>query len=334
MQSNVVTLSDGGGGLKDVNWGVVNNGLDFLESSVQYLARSDNRSLKYAALHLFASMETLVKARLAREHWTLVVADSNVPTKAAFESGNFRSISLGQALQRLGSVADITVDGKDVERIKDVEKLRNRAAHFSLAGETPERVKVVVARGIDFTLRFIEKWLRPEAPIGEARLIDETLERVREAIGRIQVLVEERMKSLEAELASHLFVLDCPACRQGSLVLSSDQAARCLYCLYCPGGEVCAEEYSASILEISRYGHALEGVDWPIHSCLNCGVEAFVNHIYTAGQEEVGWACFACGYYVSTAEIEICFGCGSPMDVRGGGTSLCGDCAAAKFEKF
>ncbi|MFI6230609.1 hypothetical protein ACIBCR_25230 [Micromonospora echinospora] len=329
-----MTLSGGGGGLKDVKWGVVNNGLDFLESSVHHLAISDNRSLKYAALHLFASMETLVKARLAREHWTLVVADANVPTRAAFRSGDFKSISLGQALQRLASVADVTIDSKTVGRIKDVEKLRNRAAHFSLSGETPERVKVVVARGLDFTLHFIEKELRPEAPTGEARLIDETLERVRDAIGRIQVLVEERMKSLQANLAAYSIVLDCPACRQGSLVLPSGQAARCLYCLYNPDGEVCAEEYSASILEIFRHSPTLEGVDWPIYSCLNCGAEAFVNHIYTASQEEVGWACFACGYYASTTEIEICSGCGSPTDATRGGVPLCGDCAAAKFERF
>lgn len=48
--------------LVDVNWGVFNNGLDFLESSVDYLADSSNRTLKYAVLHIFASMETLIKA--------------------------------------------------------------------------------------------------------------------------------------------------------------------------------------------------------------------------------------------------------------------------------
>ncbi|SFD28863.1 hypothetical protein SAMN05216284_11498 [Micromonospora sediminimaris] len=322
------------GELKDVNWGVVNNGLDFLESSVEHLAKSNNRSLKYAALHLYASTETLVKARLAREHWTLVVADANVPSKAAFKSGDFKSISLAQALQRLAAVADVVTDSKAVGRIKDVEKLRNRAAHFSLGGETPERVRVVVARGLDFTLQFIEKELRPEAPIEEARLIDETLGRVREAIGRIQVLVQERMRSLQGSLTGFPVVLDCPACRQASLVLPSGHAAKCLYCLYNPDGEVCAEEYSASILEISRYSHAAEGVDWPIYSCLNCGAEAFVDHIYTASGEEVGWACFACGYYAPTGDIAICSGCGSPTDTMRGGLSLCADCVAAKFEKF
>jgi hypothetical protein len=282
--------------MDDVNRGVVTNGLDFLASAVDHLAIGDQRNLKYATLHLFASMETLVKARLAREHWTLVVADPRKLSKRAYRAGEARSVTVTQALERLEAVTDVTLSDKS--RVSDLEKLRNRAAHFSMQGEKREQVEGIVARGLDFMLHFIEEHLRPEAPPREVEIIDRTLEMVRQTLGRIQALVNERMSSLQPALSEYEFALDCPACRQPCLVLGDHASARCLYCLYGPEGPESAEEYTNVILEISWYEYESGSIEWPVHCCTRCGEEALVDHIFSAKGDEIGRACFACGCYL------------------------------------
>ncbi|GAA2341138.1 hypothetical protein [Dactylosporangium salmoneum] len=281
--------------MDDVNWGVVNNGLDFLESSVDHLAKGTERDLKYAALHLFASMETLVKARLAREHWTLVTADAKIPSQASYRAGEARSVTITQALQRLEAVANVRYDEESIKRIRAVERLRNRAAHFSMRGETQKRVEVTVAQGLDFMLHFIETQLRPGAPQGEAELIDRTLEGGRQTLGSVQALVLERLRSLQEALHEYPFTLDCPACRQPCLVLAEGRSARCLYCLYDAEGPEIAEIYTIVILEIRREDYASGGVEWPVADCPDCSEEAFVPYIYSTDDREIGSACFACG---------------------------------------
>lgn len=314
-----------------VNWGVVTNGLDFLASSVDHLADPSDRHLKYATLHLFASMETLIKARLAREHWTLVVADAKTLSKAAYASGAAKSVTVSQALQRLEAVTDFTLDKETTKRIEDVARLRNRAAHFSMQGETRSQVEPVVARGLDFMLHFIDSQLRPAAPEKEAELIDETLAAVRVRLGEIQALVIERMKSLQTLMAQYQFTLSCPACGQPCLVLESGCPARCLYCLYGGGGPEIAEDYANVILEIDRYEHLSGGVPWPVYECMNCREEALVEFIFTADGEEVGWACFACGQWASDKEMSRCALCKAPTGVAPDGTSICQNCTPGKY---
>ena len=55
-------------------WEVVESGLDYPNRAVAETSGRDEE-LKYAVLHLYAAIETIVKARLAREHWAFTVAD-------------------------------------------------------------------------------------------------------------------------------------------------------------------------------------------------------------------------------------------------------------------
>jgi hypothetical protein len=68
-----------------LDWQVVQNGLDFMENAVADMAAGDEARAKYVALHLFASIEVLIKARLAREHWSLTVANIGKATRAGYE---------------------------------------------------------------------------------------------------------------------------------------------------------------------------------------------------------------------------------------------------------
>jgi hypothetical protein len=60
------------------------NGLDYLKSVIEHLRdKPDQRNLKYAVLHLQAAVEVLLKARLIREHWSLVFEKPSAASSAA-----------------------------------------------------------------------------------------------------------------------------------------------------------------------------------------------------------------------------------------------------------
>src|SRR6266568_2543373 len=77
---------------------LLGNALDYLENAVNRAAhvasrlddpgttpRREHRRWKYAVLHLEAGVELLLKARLSREHWSLVFADVDKATREALE---------------------------------------------------------------------------------------------------------------------------------------------------------------------------------------------------------------------------------------------------------
>ena len=262
--------------MADINWAVISSGLDFLESAVDHLAKGGERELRYGALHVTAAIEALLKAQLAREHWTLVVDDVNRARRTEYEAGDFRSVTVATALQRLRNVGSSITD-MEASRITAVEKLRNRVAHFALHGENPRRTEAVVASGLDVLLHILDREFLPDADAAERELVEKTLGLVRVRLGTIQALIRARMNSLGPELAMAPYpVLTCPGCGQSAYVLGDGEPGRCRYCLHHPFGEVAADEYVSSVLRLSSYEIVKDGGIWPVHYCVECGANAFV----------------------------------------------------------
>ncbi len=79
-------------GRSTLKFGPLENGLDYMTSVVDLLAGNPTeRDLKYAVLHLSAGIEVLLKARLAQEHWTLVLDNVDQASKLQYERGDFTS---------------------------------------------------------------------------------------------------------------------------------------------------------------------------------------------------------------------------------------------------
>lgn len=319
----------------DIDWAVVSSGLDFLESAVDHLAEGDERALRYGALHVTAAIEVLLKAQLAREHWTLVVSDVNRARRAEYETGNFHSVTIAVALDRLRNVAGSSITEREVSRITAVEKLRNRVAHFALHGENPRRTEAVVAAGLDVLLHLIDREFLPAADTAERELVEKTLELVRVRLGTIAVLIRERMSSLKSQLDNAPYpVLTCPGCSQSAYVLGDGEPGRCVYCLHHPFGEAAADEYVSSVLRLSSYEVGMDGGTWPVHACVNCGSEAFVAGVLPVdgtGDDGTVYACFACGYSCSASDVDQCHRCGVLTSVPDpeDGLAVCADCTAA-----
>ncbi len=318
--------------MADINWAVISSGLDFLESAVDHLAKGDERDLRYGALHVTAAIEALLKAQLAREHWTLVVDDVNRARRSEYETGDFRSVTITTALQRLRNVGS-SITEREISRITAVEKLRNRVAHFALHGENPRRTEAVVAGGLDVLLHLIDREFLPDADTAERELVEKTLDLVRVRLGTIKALIRERMNSLGPELDRAPYpVLTCPGCSQPTYVLGDGEPGRCVYCLHHPFGEAAADEYVSSVLGMNSYVVGTDGGSWPVHDCVNCSAEAFVAGVLAVDRTDddgTVYTCFACGYSCTDGDIDQCHRCGVLTYRRGDGLTVCEQCIAA-----
>jgi hypothetical protein len=110
---------------------VVRNAFDFLVRSIDELERYP----KYSVIHFYSAIELFVKARLLKEHWTLIVAKPDVADKAKFQRGDFQSVGLKDANERL---TKITADGLLDEELKCFDGLRqerNQMVHFAHAAQ-------------------------------------------------------------------------------------------------------------------------------------------------------------------------------------------------------
>ena len=105
---------------------LVSNGIDFLSRSVTDLKKRP----KYSVINFCVGLEILLKARLIKEHWALVVTKPETAIIEQFRAGDFHSVSMEDAIRRLKNVAGERI-GKDEEiSFEQVRKHRNRLVHF------------------------------------------------------------------------------------------------------------------------------------------------------------------------------------------------------------
>lgn len=113
------------------------NGLAFLHRSVAEMSAQPAtlRSLSFAVVDLAAAVEVLMKARLVREHWTLICSEPDKATTVQMLAGTAKTVTSEQAIKRLENVAGVAMYASGhASRVVEVASLRNRAIHFAMVG--------------------------------------------------------------------------------------------------------------------------------------------------------------------------------------------------------
>lgn len=289
----------------------VRNGLDYLASVIEHLRDQPSaRNLKYAVLHLQAAAEVLLKVRLIREHWSLVFRNPDKANLGAFNSGDFQSIGLEEALTRLKGILaiDLTVARDSFKRL---EKERNKLQHFGLVDEAIA-IESLSGEVLDALLCFIVEHLRPGADPDELAALDETQELIREEMERINALVKARWERITPELDRLAeYVIICPGCLKLALLL--DGGPRCRFCdRVWDDSNDAAEEYAASVLNITWYD-VKDGAEPAVRVCPDCEYEAFLaNVVVRIDPNNRMWVCLHCGISAKEGNIDECIRCGQP----------------------
>jgi hypothetical protein len=105
---------------------LVANGLDFLEHSVAELEKNP----KYSLISFCAAVEIFLKARLLKEHWSLILADPKTANRSELSSGDFQSVSLDDAISRLRRTVGVKINQGAEARFDRLRKHRNKLVHF------------------------------------------------------------------------------------------------------------------------------------------------------------------------------------------------------------
>ena len=105
---------------------LVENALDFLSTAITELKDTP----KLSVIHFHAALELFVKSRLMAEHWSLIVSKRQEPDWDRLVSGDFQSVTLNEAANRLSNIVRSGLSNKELEVFGDVAKHRNKMVHF------------------------------------------------------------------------------------------------------------------------------------------------------------------------------------------------------------
>ncbi|WP_158933375.1 hypothetical protein [Streptomyces sp. KE1] len=218
---------------RDMDFTPVRNGMDFLLSAFDHLSQRNGepgaRDLKYAVLHLQAAVEVLLKARLIREHWSLVFSDPGKAKRGDYEKGSFNSCTVLGAVDRLNNIVALQITQEQRKAIGNLADTRNALTHLGHTGSV-YAIEAQAATVLDFLLNFIHEELRPVLS-SEGPYVEDTMGELRTRLGQAKALVSQRLNRLQGELqGAGDYTVQCPECQQWALVLGDEPS--CRFCLH------------------------------------------------------------------------------------------------------
>lgn len=268
-----------------VSCNLIENALDYLILAGEQANDDDSeRMLKHSLATLADGIELLLKARIELDGWHLLFKDVDKADQKQFEDGDFQSVTLDQAVNRLKNICGVNIEDKHLKILHALRKLRNKIRHFAVNTNRQEVISLIT-KGYSFVIDFTSQYL--ESHFGDE--IKEELDTIRRMLGEFGEFVQSRLKEIQPILDSQDYALhiECPKCAQETLY-PSEGHARCTFCGYDKEGENAAEDlihYKNPYMSYKDWA-----VDRSIDCCPECGADAC---IYEDLQD--CWICISCG---------------------------------------
>lgn len=252
----------------DIFDSLTRNAFDFLERGIGEF----DKSPKYSVIHFCAAVEMLLKARLMKEHWSLIVAKPDQANLAKFMAGDFASVTLEDARARIRDVAGEDIGDDAYASFRALANHRNKMVHFFHNGlESDEKAKAQIVaehcRSWFHLHRLLNRWNgyfhdfsgeiahadramkgHRQYLAAKFKALAPELDAVRKAGGKpkacsacgfkaaIPDALDDQIASLRCLVCDHAETqveLGCPHCGE-SVVIANEGYATCKHC----GGEV------------------------------------------------------------------------------------------------
>lgn len=110
----------------DIFDSLARNAFDFLERGIDEF----DKAPKYSVIHFCAAVEMLLKARLMKEHWSLIVSKPEQANLAKFMAGDFISVTLEDSRARIRDVAGEDISDDAYGSFRALANHRNKMVHF------------------------------------------------------------------------------------------------------------------------------------------------------------------------------------------------------------
>ena len=125
----------------DIFDSLTRNAFDFLERGIAEF----DKAPKYSVIHFCAAVEMLLKARLMKEHWSLIVSRPDQANLAKFMAGDFISVTLEDARVRIRDVAGEDIGDDAYGSFRALANHRNKMVHFFHNGlDSDEKAKAQI----------------------------------------------------------------------------------------------------------------------------------------------------------------------------------------------
>ncbi len=105
---------------------VVLNAIDFFRKSISELKTSP----KYSVINFCSAVELFLKARLMKEHWSLIVSKPEQASIDKFILGDFKSVSMNEAIDRLKNIGGQSIQQEEQRCFAQIREHRNKLIHF------------------------------------------------------------------------------------------------------------------------------------------------------------------------------------------------------------
>ncbi len=201
---------------------IVDNAIDFLNSSVDDLKDKP----KYSIINFSSSIELFLKARLAAEHWSLIVTSQTkqVPDYSKVKSGDFQSVNLKEAVTKLDKTVQSGLSDNEFKVFDKISKHRNKAVHFfheahsqdsSSDGVVQEIVKEQLIAWYHLYTILTTRWKNIFlTKLDAIELVNQKLKTHNELL---RIIYERIKDQIKAENAAGTIYSACPSCSFESL---------------------------------------------------------------------------------------------------------------------
>lgn len=305
------------------------NGFRFLLRAAKELADAPRDAL----LHLCAGIELVLKARLAYEHWSLVVDQPGSRSLPEVIAGDFKSVGFADAMKRIEKITGRAFQPAERRTFESVASHRNKLVHFyhdALDGED-ETLRVEVAKEQCRALTIIRRLV--EGPWAEAfSRVSASMIALRKQCRTngvyLSVAFEQAKADLDLARLQGKSVEGCSYCGLDSLVVQKLQfhlvTTECLVCgggadtycrLNCPG---CHNTIDVSCPDGALRCECGHQVSWPdvlvalgldIGGPEHCwGCSDYVNNSAFKASDGSGYLCLCCmtGYPPGMIRCRTC----------------------------
>lgn len=249
---------------------VVTNGILFLDSSVSNLSTSPKSSL----IDLYTAIELFFKARLMKEHWSLIISKPESAIKQKFESGDFHSVYLDQANNRLKNICGENIKQEAIDNFKALGNHRNQIVHFAHTEFSGKETKIIIEHWVSWfhlhellTNNWADIFASYQVSIDK---IDAKVKLNHEFLKAKFDLIQAK---IEIEKKKGSCIVCCPSCRlESAKVLKSHGWGEDVECLVCDVKDLKLKKITTSI----PCSNCNEGVEYFVvkdHKCISCHTE-------------------------------------------------------------
>ncbi len=313
---------------------------EFLDRAIDEFANST----KFSTIHFASAIELILKARLMREHWSLLLDKPDQADKSAFFRGDSRTANSDQTIDRLRKVAQVTIPEDARNIFNKIAKHRNKMVHFAHAYEVTDDAgdgqSIIAAEQC-------KGWLALRTLLGgwpEFEIFGTEITRIgRKMEGHRTYLLqvfEARTPTLSEHRKTGLRVGICPSCQFESMTVyeptGAISEADCVVCRY-HGSEIkvkCKNESCGEAIYFTSYSGsptacptcAVKVSKDDVRECLDTG-DAITKDNYF---DYVPINCPNCGGYHSVVEhyhFYVCVECFETDDEF----EVCGHCSEGQL---